>query len=183
MKTSINFDFKIIFLLFAFVSLISCKTQKQESSKALEKYEKRGLEVILTHAMGDRYNDMAYLPVPFNLGYALNGLADTLNVIILGERISQKKIRVKPFGVLHMREMQRSKRYLLTEPMDAGLVSLDVSSIDQFHTQFYSVRWILETWLSNYLGLGKTEILDWKNERVAQEMVIEFLMREEGELE
>ena len=105
-----------------------------------------------------------YLAYPANYGYIPNTLlakedggdGDPLDVFVLGAAVKREvKLNIKIIGALKLLDRGEQDDKLLAVSLETPF--WEVNSINQLNTDFPGVSVIIETWRSNYKGIGKIE--------------------------
>lgn len=131
----------------------------------LDKFElnKKSDEIEHEHKDG-KPRVVKYLAYPANYGYIPHTLlakedggdGDPLDVFVLGAAVKREaKLDIKIIGALKLLDRGEQDDKLLAVASDTPF--WEVNSINQLNTKFPGVSAILETWLSNYKGIGKME--------------------------
>lgn len=173
----------LLILISFSLCFMACRRPKFDISKLVEEYETKGLQVWMNRKAGSIDDKIDYLPAPFNEAHTFNAAEDTLRVLILAPALEQKQLRVIPFAMLQLRYSNTTVPYIIAYPAESHLRSMYPQDYDDFMTRYYSVKWIIETWFSNHLGLGKVKNILWDSGAVANEYIVEFLKKEPLKLE
>ena len=131
----------------------------------LDKFElnKKSNEIEHEHK-DDTPRVVQYLAYPANYGYIPNTLlakedggdGDPLDVFVLGAAVKREvKLNIKIIGALKLLDRGEQDDKLLAVSLETPF--WEVNSINQLNTDFPGVSVIIETWLSNYKGIGKIE--------------------------
>lgn len=167
----------IIFVVCS-MSLMMCRRPKFDLTNMINEYETKGLQVFMHSKSGSIEAGVDYLPAPYNEAYTLNLNNDSLRVLILAPAIDQKQLRVLPIAFLEITVENKRIPYILSIPVEPKMRSINPVDFDDFMTKYYSIKWIIETYLSNYKGIGKVKDFSWKTGEVANQHIIEFLQQE-----
>jgi inorganic pyrophosphatase len=115
-----------------------------------------------------------YLAYPANYGFVpqtllpetSGGDGDPVDVFVLGPSIAREQIvGVRIIGIIHMLDDHESDFKLLA--VSADNKGLKVETFDMLISNYPGVLEILRTWLSNYKGQGRIEILSVQDEKHA----------------
>ena len=166
-----------LFLCFIALAISACRQPKFDITKLVEEYETKGLQVWMYCKAGSVTENYDYLPALFNEAHAYNAAEDTLRVIVLSPALDQKQLRVIPFATLKIRQGNKLISYVISYPAESHLRSMNPADFDDFMTRYYSVKWMIETWFSNYKGLGTIKIVGWDNGVVTNEYIVDFLQK------
>ena len=157
---------KLITYILGVLLIVSC-TQKEERVK--------GPIVEIVSQAGDYFQETPFLPAPLTHGLLINEMNDTLNVFILAQHTNLKDMEIVPLGAFKIEEGGVSTTFLLAYPYDHNLSSMPVMSFNDFVIRNHSAKVIIDTYYSNYKGLGKTRVEEWQNTHMAQKIVDDFL--------
>jgi len=117
-----------------------------------------------------------YLSYPANYGFVpqtllaedLGGDGDPVDVFVLGETIARGEvIQCKIIGLIDMVDSGEADGKLIAVPIHGPLQRLN--TLGELKVSYPGTLEILQTWLANYKGNGKVEILSVKDEKEANE--------------
>lgn len=117
-----------------------------------------------------------YLSYPANYGFVpqtllseeFGGDGDPVDVFVLGENIARGQvIQCKIIGLIDMMDSGEADGKLIAVPIHGPLQR--VNTCEELKATYPGILEILQTWLANYKGNGKIEILSVKDEKVAIE--------------
>lgn len=121
-----------------------------------------------------------YLGYPGNYGFVprtllseeKGGDGDPLDVIILGPAEKQGAIiECDIIGVLKMLDSHEQDDKLIA--LSANSPFNSIMSIDQLDEKYPGVTTIISTWFANYKGVGVVEVIGFKDEIIANEIIKE----------
>ncbi|HPK10512.1 MAG TPA: hypothetical protein PK246_09285 [Saprospiraceae bacterium] len=147
---------KYVCLIICFLQVISC-TNHQTESELIVANEQNGIKVRISHSAGNYIDGAVPLACPFNIGHSVESQPKDSLFVILGNSITKDKtLPVRPIAKLQMSDDNLLKEYVVaTVPSDTLL------NFEGLVTEYAYVRNIVETYLNNYKGLGKTKVMDW----------------------
>lgn len=149
---------KLVLVLFVpFLLIISCKNENNLIEKIDVKDDSTGVLVELVNRAGDKINDYNFVSVPFNIAKNVDTTALDSIYIIISPRIKANKIKVIPFAKITLNDEGLDLCYIVSTPnIDSNLEFTDLI------TEYSSMKWIIEYYLSNYKGLGKIKFNKWE---------------------
>jgi len=112
----------------------------------------------------------SFLPYPANYGISQN--QSNVEVLTLAPRLSSDdQIAVQPIATLVLSEQGTSRPIILATPIDTSLQLIQSTNYQQFLVQQAGIRQILQDWFLYEKGLGKVELVDWRDERYAWKLI------------
>ena len=78
---------------------------------------------------------------------------------------------VQPIATLVLSEQGTSRPIILASPIDTSLQLIQSNSYQQFLIQHTGMHQIIQDWFLYEEGLGKVELVDWKDERYAWKLI------------
>ncbi len=122
-------------------------------------------KVEISTAAGQSTNQ-SFLPLIGNLGY-LDESKNTA-VLVLSESVSAGRVMdVRPIGTLLVREANQLKHIIIASPLDTVLQLSQTTSFQEFITKNAGEKQIIQDWFLYRNGLGTTELVGWKDEEYA----------------
>lgn len=124
--------------------------------------------------------EISFLPYPGNYGYIPDtrlsvddgGDGDPLDILVLSEsRVTGTAIKVKPIGVLLMKDNGELDHKVIAIPADPANQVIRVKDFMDFMINFDAAKQIVETWFLNYKGYGAMELIRWEDEQFAIRMI------------
>ena len=121
-----------------------------------------------TNRLEKQEEDFEFLPPPMNIGSMLGESQERLKVLILSESIRRgEKVKVIPLGTILLREDDDLQKYVVSIPAKKEDQTIKASSFIDLSLQYPGLKGTIEYWLNHYKGIGKTEVLEWKDEDYA----------------
>lgn len=160
---------RILIGLCALVLICSCKEEKTQSVMALSN---AGVSVKVNYGAGDAYREPgvknAYLPLPFNLAQAVLGETDTVDFLILSDRIYKgQELHVIPIGALLLEDEGKDKEIFISIPSNTKRMTFDKSMFNDFAVEHASVKWMIEQYFVNAKDFSKVKLRSWEDEQYA----------------
>jgi len=117
------------------------------------------------------YNStQSFLPNIGNLAY-LDETEHTI-VLVLAEQIAMgKSIAVRPIGTLQIEEKNQLKNVIIASPLDSTLQLTQTTNFETFITANAGEKQIIQDWFLYEKGLGVRDLVGWKDEQFALELV------------
>ena len=101
--------------------------------------------------------------LPLNRG----GDGDPLDIIILGESLPQGKVvKVKPLGVMKMKDSGEQDDKIIAVPIKSSLVKYN--NLDQFKNEKPEVLQNIKEWFINYKGKNIVEFINFESDEEAK---------------
>jgi len=162
----------LIFLLAVILFSIGCQQENNSIKHTVVsediKNEKAFLTTIKKPAGASSRH--SFLPYPTNYGICEN--QTNIEVLTIAPRLAQNdQIAVQPIATLVLSEQGKSRPIVLATPIDTSLQIINSSNYQQFLIQQIGMRQIIQDWFLYEKGLGKVELVDWKDERYAWRLV------------
>lgn len=170
---SIRNNCPLLFIFLSFlVLLIACQQEDkgiQQTLAADDIKKEKAFLANIQHPAGAS-SSHSFLPYPANHGNCNNN--PNLEVITLAPQLSQNdKVAVYPIATLLLTEAGQERPILITSPVDTALQIVNSTTYQQFLIQQVGMRQILQDWFLYEKGLGKVELIDWKDERYAWKLI------------
>lgn len=115
-------------------------------------------------------NTQSFLPNIGNIAY----LEETKNtiVLVLAEQLAMgKSIFVQPIGTLQIEENKQLKNIIIANPLDSTLQLTQTTNFETFITANAGEKQIIQDWFLYEKGLGVRDLVGWKDEQFALELV------------
>jgi inorganic pyrophosphatase len=118
-----------------------------------------------------------FLPYPGNYGFVPStmmdlhrgGDGDALDILLLSEHLATgTKIEVIPIGILILEDSGENDSKIIAVPAAKTLRVIDVTSYDQFHSEFFKAKQLIQSWFLAYKGGSSIKFIDWGDEIVAE---------------
>lgn len=113
-----------------------------------------------------------FLPYPGNYGFIPSthmdedqgGDGDALDILVISESVATgDTIAVIPIGALMLNDGGEIDTKIIAVPADPAKRVMDVTDFETFSVKYSMAKNIIENWFLNYKGLGKTELIGWRN--------------------
>ena len=185
-----------IVLMGSFCLLESCKNANDIPPYQLAAFTEEGINAVIEIPAGTNrkieYNSekqqyqvdilegkkriIDFLPYPGNYGFipstrmdkARGGDGDALDILVLGESQPTGTImKVKPIALLELLDGGEIDTKIIGVPIDSALQIMKIEKFEDLLIKYNAVHRIIETWFLNYKGLGKMQLVGWKNEAAA----------------
>ncbi len=162
----------LIFLWMIALFSLSCQQENKSIKHTVAaedvKNEKAFLTTIQQPAGASSVH--SFLPYPANYGRTQN--PSGVEVVILAPRLSlEDQIAVQPIATLVLSEQGTTRPIILATPIDTSLRLIQSTNYQQFLVQHTGMRQILQDWFLYEKGLGKVELVDWRDERYAWKLI------------
>ena len=117
-----------------------------------------------------------FLPYPANYGFIPStmmekekgGDGDALDILVLGEsQATGTVMKVKPIAMIELLDGGEIDTKIIGVPLDSTLQVMQIDNFEDLLIKYNGVQRIIETWFLNYKGLGKMQLVGWKNEAAA----------------
>lgn len=127
-------------------------------------------KIEISTAAGQSTNQ-SFLPLVGNLGYLDE--SNNTAVLVLSESVETGSIMdVRPVGTLLLQEENQLKHIIIASPLDTVLQLTPTTNFQEFITKNAGEKQIIQDWFLYQKGLGKTELIGWKDEKYALELVV-----------
>jgi len=117
-----------------------------------------------------------FLPYPANYGFIPSTLmdkerggdGDALDVLVIAPaQPTGTLMAIRPIAVLNLMDDNEIDTKIIAIPADTSLQIVKVKNFEDFLIQYNGAMRIIETWFTNYKGLGRTQLKNWENEHHA----------------
>lgn len=126
-------------------------------------------KVEISTAAGQSTNQ-SFLPMIGNLGYLDEN--KNIAVLVLSESVKAGKVMdVRPMGTLLLQEENQLKHIIIASPLDTVLQLTQTTTFQEFITKNAGEKQIIQDWFLYQNGLGKTELVGWKDEKYAFDLI------------
>jgi len=127
-------------------------------------------KVEISTAAGQSRNQ-SFLPLMGNLGYLDEG--ENIAVLVLSESVKTGSVMdVRPIGALLLQEENQLKQIVVASPLDTVLQLTPTTNFQEFITENAGEKQIIQDWFLYQNGVGKTDLVGWKDEKYALELVV-----------
>jgi len=135
-----------------------------------------GAKVFMVSKSGELFENNAFLPLPLNHAILVNGVGDTLDVLIMAKPIEGDSTYVFPYGYFEVRDNEKTVRpFVFALPEDKNQMIMPREGFQEFMLNRYPIKQIIDTWFSNYKGQSNTRVQNWKETYFAEDVVKNFL--------
>lgn len=160
----------ILWSILCVVLLTQCKQEAQQGG--VMSLGNEGVNVEVTYGAGDAYDAQGvksvYLPLPFNLAQAVVGESDTLDFLILSDRIYKgQELQVLPIGALLLEDEGVDRDLFISIPANPKRKTFNKSMFNDFAVEHASVKWMIEQYFVNAKGFSKVKLRSWEDEQYA----------------
>jgi len=158
-------------LLSVILLLIACQQEAsiKHTLKTTDLEQEKAFLTDIKHPAGTSSN-YPFLPYPANLGVCNNNTS--LEVLTLAAPLdSADQIAVYPIATLLLEEAGKERPIIIASPVDTALQTINTVNYQQFLIQQAGMRQVLQDWFLYEKGLGKVELIDWKDERFAWRLI------------
>ena len=163
--------YKTIYILSLFC-LFACnqenKTQAFYSGTDDIKAEKAFLMEI-TNPAGSG-SDHAFLPYPVNYGFFTEDTKLEI-VTIMNQLEKGTQVAVYPIATLVLKEAGQERSIVVTTPLDTALQIIPIMDYQNFLVEQIGPRQIIQDWFLYEKGLGKVDLVGWKEESYAWKLL------------
>lgn len=152
--------------LLIFACLFACQNEPQEADYT---HIPEAFKVEIVEPAGQNSHH-SFLPHIGNIAY-LNADKNT-SILILAEQIAiGKKVWVRPLGTLQIEEQNQLKNIIIASPLDTTLQLSNTTNFETFITANAGEKQIIQDWFLYEKGLGARDLVGWKDEQFALELV------------
>lgn len=152
--------------LFALVCLFACNNEPQEIDYS---HIPEGFKVEIVESAGYA-NNQSFLPNIGNVAY-LDATENT-TILVLAEQLAiGKSLSVRPIGTLQIREANQLKNIIVASPLDSTLQLSKTINFETFITANAGEKQIIQDWFLYEKGLGARELVGWKDEKFALDLI------------
>lgn len=184
--------------LFLFGLLLCCNSANQESParyRQNEPYDADRLFAVIETPAGssivasyDFKKDLIttstdtinFLPYPGNFGFILRNEViersldrnDHLSCLVLSSSITPMDVvEIYAIGVLSIEINAKEEHVIICIPSQPELQSIKIKDFVDLMTQYEPVRYQIQHWFSNFMGLNKVHIKGWEDEEFAGHLI------------
>jgi len=128
-----------------------------------------------------------FLPYPGNYGFiphtlmdtARGGDGDALDILVIAPHLETGTLlSVIPIAALLLRDGGELDTKIIAIPADSTLRVMPALDFRQFAMEYHGAKEIIQLWFLNYKGLGKMELLGWRDERYAMAEIKKWALKE-----
>ncbi len=183
-------------LFFLSVFIFACKTEPTVNPVQIKAFGEKGINAIIEIPAGtnqkvefnyttkkfevDQVNGkdrvINFLPYPGNYGFIPSTLmdkerggdGDALDILVIAESLpTGTAIEVIPIAALELLDGGEVDTKLIAIPVDSTLRVIQATNFEDFMIDYNIAQTIIRDWFLNYKGLGKVEMIAWKDEKFA----------------
>lgn len=156
---------------FLIIIFQSCKKeQKPKENIIFQKQEVYGLPVDILSKSGELFENLPYLPLPFNHGH-IRGKNDTIDVLLLSKPIQEATVKTKPIAYFEVKDNMTTRRFILAIPSDSLQNAMPIKDFNQFMLHQYPIKNIIDIYFSNYKGQVKSRVVNWRETAYAEDII------------
>ncbi len=117
-----------------------------------------------------------FLPYPGNYGFIPStkmdedrgGDGDALDVLVIGESLpTGTSVATRPIGVLLLKDRGEIDSKIIALPADSSKCIVKAANYEDFYIKYNAAHHIIQEWFMNYKGLGRMELVGWRDEQYA----------------
>ena len=124
-------------------------------------------DIQITHSAGTT-ESQSFLPFLGNIGI----INENTEVLVLSTSVEIGKFMpVRPIGTLILKEGEDLKNIIIASPLDSTMQLSTTTNFQEFIAENAGEKQIIQDWFLYQKGLGKTELVAWKDERYALKLV------------
>lgn len=121
-----------------------------------------------------------FLPYPGNYGFIPStymnpekgGDGDALDILVISETLpTGAAIETIPIGALMLKDRDEIDTKIIAVPVDSSLRVIQATNFKDLLIDYNTAKYIIELWFLNYKGLGKTDLIGWRDERAAMDEI------------
>lgn len=121
-----------------------------------------------------------FLPYPGNYGFipgtlmdeSEGGDGDALDILVLAEQMETgTAVEVIPIAALELLDGGEIDTKIIAVPVDSSLRIIQATDFEDFLIEYNMAQTIIKDWFLNYKGLGKVDLVGWKDEKQAMSLI------------
>ncbi len=153
------------------------KIEYNSSTKTFEVDQKDGKDRVID-----------FLPYPGNYGFIpgtlmdknKGGDGDALDILVIAESMSSgSAVEVIPIAALELLDGGKVDTKLIAVPVDSTLRVIKATNFEDFMIEYNIAQTIIKDWFLNYKGLGKVELVGWKDDKFAMSEIKKWAKKKE----
>ena len=157
------------------------------NEKAEYNYNKKRFEI---EKIKGKNRSIDFLPYPGNYGFIPStymdplqgGDGDALDVLVLSESLEMGTvIEVKPLASLELLDGGEIDTKIIAIPVDSSLQIMDATDYITFMIKYNKAQQIIQDWFLSYKGIGKVELVAWRDDQAAMAEIKRWTKKEEVE--
>lgn len=163
-------------LLVLFLTILFACENKQKTNEIDYSHIPEAFTVKIDLPAG-KTDNQKFLPAPGNISYFDD--AKKLQVITLAASLKKgETIAVRSLGVLQLRMQNMLQQIIIASPLDTNLQLSPTTNFQEFIAANAGEKQIIQDWYLYKNGLGKVELIGWKDEKYALEQISKALSNE-----
>ncbi len=154
------------------------------NEKAEYNYNKKRFEVEKKEG---KNRSIDFLPYPGNYGFIPStymdpeqgGDGDALDVLVLSESMEMGTVvEVKPIASLELLDNGELDTKIIAIPADSSLQIIDATDYITFYIKYNKAHQIIQDWFLSYKGIGRTELVGWRDDQAAMTEIKRWMRKE-----
>lgn len=114
---------------------------------------------------------IGFLPYPGNWAEVVQPEVDVSTIILTDALKEGSILEIEPVATLQLDSAGVAINVVVSVPADSVLQSIELHSFVDLITDYEPVRHILQTWFVNYRGFGTFEVIGWRDESHARQLL------------
>ena len=168
--------FRMFTLAFVAVACYGCAVDSSSSQYVTSVHEPveqgRVFAEVLIPAGTTGNEDLDFLPYPGNWSSVVMPAKPDARVIVLSQALTEGSVlAIEPVAVLQLDSAGTQIDVIVAVPTDTSLQSVQLGGFVDLITDREPIRHILQTWFVNHRGFGAFEVLGWRDEEYAADML------------
>ena len=163
--------YKTVYILSLF-SLFACNQEtniKTFYSGTADIESKKGFLMEITHPAGSA-STHSFLPYPANYGVFTENTNIEV-VAIMNQLDKGTQVAVYPIATLLLKEAGKERPIIIVTPIDTAQQLIPIMDYQNFLVQQIGPRQIIQDWFLYEKGLGKVDLVGWKEENYAWKLL------------
>lgn len=155
--------FSSIFMFLVLACLLGAcqnkETQASDKQDDLSMYP-MAKEFTVSDTLLKKLNpDYNFLEAPFFMGELKD--ENQKSIIIAPNRPASDIVTAIPMANIRLRVGNQIQSYLVSNGIVEKKAYLDCNNYEEFAVRYASIKQIIDLWLNNYQGMGKTKVEEW----------------------
>ncbi len=163
--------YKTIYILSLFC-ILACNPENKTKSFYMGTDDieaEKGFLMEITNPAGSGSNH-AFLPYPANYGFFTEDTSIEI-VAIMNQLDIGTQVAVHPVATLVLKEGDQERPIIVATPIDTALQIIPIMDFQNFLVQQIGPRQIIQDWFLYEKGLGKVDLVGWKEESFAWKLL------------
>ena len=157
--------YKIQFLLWLGL-LLACGNASERGSTELPE-DSFLVKITISAGQTDQPSFLPYLG-----NYGQLEMDENTAILVLSKSVKPgTQMPVRPLGTLVFKENQLTKNVIIATPIDSLQKLSQVANFQEFIIENVGEKQIVQDWFLYQKGLGKRELIGWKDERYAWSLI------------